>query len=346
MRFSVIVPCFNAQRTIARCLDSLFAQTLPRTEYEVIVVDDGSTDDSLHIARGNDCLVLANPRNQGPGVARNLGASRAKGGFLVFTDSDCIAPPGWLEAIGRHFADPGVQAVWGGYSGSVGDSAIERFALLECIHRQTALEFHLELSSTSNFACRRAAFLAVGGFPRYALWGADPEAQPFWGNEDMDIAYLLECAFPGGMRWDGANGVAHHFRARLGKYLKQQAFFASAAMVSYAKYPGLRNAGSSAGRHSVLAQLLLLLPLTGPLLAPRWPWLLGIALLSPALALACNPGLARLAGQRGESRWRIALLLVTRNLAWAAGILRGMWWGLGSYLGRSAETQGLEAAKT
>ncbi|MCC7264375.1 MAG: glycosyltransferase family 2 protein [Candidatus Latescibacteria bacterium] len=346
MRFSVIVPCYNAQRTITRCLDSLFCQTLPRSEYEVIVVDDGSTDDSLRLVGAYDCLVLGNTRNVGPGVARNLGASRARGQVLVFTDSDCIAPPDWLAAMGRHFADPAVQAVWGGYSGSVGDSPLERFALLECVHRQTALEFHLELSSTSNFACRRSAFVAVGGFPRYALWGADPEQQPFWGNEDMDIAYLLERAFPGGMRWDGANGVVHHFRASLGQYLKQQAFFASAAVVSYVKYPGLRTAGSGAGRHSVMVQQLLLLPLAGPLLAWWWPWAAVAPLLCPGLALACNPGLARLAGQRGESRWRIAVLLVARNLAWAAGITRGMWWGLGGWLGRNAETPGLEAAKT
>lgn len=346
MRFSVIVPCYNAQRTLQVCLDSLFAQTLPRSEYEVILVDDGSTDGSLRVAARYDCLILGNPRNMGPGVARNLGASRAQGEFLVFTDSDCIAPPGWLAAIATQFADPAVQAVWGGYSASVGDSPLERFALLECMHRQTALEFHLELSSTSNFACRRAAFVAVGGFPRYALWGADPEEQPFWGNEDMDIAYLLERRYPGGMRWDGANGVAHHFRASLGRYLKQQAFFASAAVVSYVKYPGLRRAGSGAGRQSVLAQLLLLAPLAAPLLAGYWLPALAGPLLCPGLALASNPGLSGLARQRGEALGRIALLLVARNLAWAAGIARGMWWGVGGWLGRNAENPGLEAAKT
>lgn len=340
MRFSVIVPCYNAQRTLARCLDSLFAQGVAREEYEVIVVDDGSTDQSLQIVSGYTCQLLGNPRNMGPGVARNLGAARAQGEILVFIDSDCIAPPDWLAGIGRHFAGDLVQAVWGGYCGSAGDSVVERFAFLECLYRQTALEFHLELSSTSNFACRKSAFARIGGFPQYALWWNDPQEKPFWGNEDMDVAYLLYRIFPQGMVWDRENGVVHHFRPSGWKYCRQQAFFASASVVSYAVFPDLRKAGNAAGRHSVLAQLLSTVPLGLLLLAGQWPVLLAGPLLSLLAVPLLNRQFLKLA-QKHEGRFFYLLLfaayLLARNLAWAAGCLRGMVWGIGGLVGRMSK---------
>jgi glycosyltransferase involved in cell wall biosynthesis len=94
---SVIVPALNAGGTIRRTLDALAAQDLPR-EYEVIVVDDSSDDETAAMARetGGPVRVLTQPR-AGPAAARNRGVANARGPVLAFTDADCIPEPDWLR---------------------------------------------------------------------------------------------------------------------------------------------------------------------------------------------------------------------------------------------------------
>jgi glycosyltransferase involved in cell wall biosynthesis len=337
MRYSVIIPCYNATATLAACLQSLRDQDFAREAFEIVVVDDCSTDDSRAIAAEFGCRIVECATNKGPGVARNLGAAAAQSEILAYTDSDCIVPSGWLRNLDRHFADEAVQTVFGGYCGTARDTPMEIFAFLECLYRQTQMDFHIELSSTSNFACRKSAFAAVGGFPLYSLWGADPEAEPFWGNEDMDIGYLLYQRFGEGVCWDGDNGVVHRFRSTLWTYAKQQAFFASASMVSFCKYPGLRSASNDEGRVSALAQLTSIVPLAGLLGAWLWwPTLFLAPLLSVAGVVLANAGFMRLMCER-ESRWhyrlRFPLYLIGRNIAWTLGAVRGVWWGIGSFFG-------------
>ena len=95
---SVILPARNASATIARALDALAGQDT-RAEYEVIVIDDGSHDDTPGIvqAHPSGVTLLRQPR-QGPAAARNLGVERSSGRALAFTDADCFPEPAWLGA--------------------------------------------------------------------------------------------------------------------------------------------------------------------------------------------------------------------------------------------------------
>lgn len=92
MKLSIIVPVYNVADYLAKCLDSLLAQDLPQNEYEIIVVNDGSTDNSGEIAQkyadkyAN--ITLITQANQGLSVARNTGIARAKGKYIQFVDSD------------------------------------------------------------------------------------------------------------------------------------------------------------------------------------------------------------------------------------------------------------------
>lgn len=92
MFLSLIVPVYNTEKYLADCLQSLFEQDLPYSEYEVICVNDGSTDNSLKIL--NDYqkrypnIVIVNKENQGVSVARNVGIAIAKGDYIWFVDSD------------------------------------------------------------------------------------------------------------------------------------------------------------------------------------------------------------------------------------------------------------------
>ena len=92
MQLSIIVPVYNVADYLAKCLDSLLAQDLPQNEYEIIVVNDGSTDNSGEIAQqyadkyAN--ITLINQGNQGLSGARNTGIKCAKGDYIQFVDSD------------------------------------------------------------------------------------------------------------------------------------------------------------------------------------------------------------------------------------------------------------------
>ena len=339
MRFSIVIPCYNAANTLKVCLQSIVDQDLQGADCEIVLVDDCSTDDSLAIAAEFDCRIIRCESKKGPGVARNLGAAAARGEILAFTDSDCIVPSGWLRRLQQHFADDTVQAVFGGYCGTAGDSPMEVFAFLDCLYRQTEMDFHIELSSSSNFACRKMAFVQVGGFPLYSLWGNDPEVKPFWGNEDMDIAYLLNEQYGDGLVWDKVNGVVHHFRSTLVTYAKQQAFFASASMVSLFKYPGLRTAHNTEGRTNAFGQLCSIAPLVGVLGIFKWPMLALMPLLSLLGVALANKGFLALLNseQRQGYRLRFLCYLVGRNVAWTLGAVRGISWGVGSIFGTQRE---------
>ncbi|HDH51516.1 MAG TPA: glycosyltransferase family 2 protein, partial [Nitrospirae bacterium] len=84
--YSVIVPAYNADRTISKCLSSLTNQSISQDAYEVIVVDDGSTDKTPDIIRQFQVRYLFQ-ENSGPATARNKGAEEAKGEIILFTDS-------------------------------------------------------------------------------------------------------------------------------------------------------------------------------------------------------------------------------------------------------------------
>lgn len=101
MLFSIIVPMYNAAKSIRLCLDSILRQSFD--DYEVIIINDGSTDDSesicREIANGNDKVLLYTFENGGVGKARRRGIQRARGDFLVFVDVDDFISPNLLKTL-------------------------------------------------------------------------------------------------------------------------------------------------------------------------------------------------------------------------------------------------------
>lgn len=136
--FSVIVPAWNAEKTLVRCLKSLTRQTLAQERYEIIIVDDGSTDRTADIA-DQFSVVYHYQENCGPAAARNAGVSLAKGAVIFFTDADCVPDPDWLEEMSAPFARPEVAAVKGAYR-TEQKELIARFAQIEFEERFLMLE--------------------------------------------------------------------------------------------------------------------------------------------------------------------------------------------------------------
>ena len=125
MKFSVIIPAYNESGHIANAIKSILAQDAGRRNFEVIVADNNSTDETSRAAReaGADKVVLET--EQGTNMARNAGYKASKGEIIVFMDADCIAPPDWLSRIGRLLENSSLAMVSGPYD--YGFSGIRAF---------------------------------------------------------------------------------------------------------------------------------------------------------------------------------------------------------------------------
>lgn len=109
---SVIVPTYNEESNIEECLKSLSNQSIPRSEYEIIVVDGNSKDRTREIAEKYADLVFIQTRKK-VGGARNDGAEASKGDIIATTDADCIIPRDWIARIEAGFSDPSVVQLYG-----------------------------------------------------------------------------------------------------------------------------------------------------------------------------------------------------------------------------------------
>jgi GT2 family glycosyltransferase len=166
----VIVPTFQRAGSLERCLDALGAQTFDRDRFEVIVVDDGSTEPPRAVvARAADALDvrLIEQANAGPAAARNVGANVAQGEYVVFTDDDCRPAPGWLRALDEMRARYPGCAIGGRVVNALGDGLYSAASqlLIEFLYDyynvdETGGRFFI----TSNLALPTDTFRQIGGF--------------------------------------------------------------------------------------------------------------------------------------------------------------------------------------
>jgi lipopolysaccharide/colanic/teichoic acid biosynthesis glycosyltransferase/GT2 family glycosyltransferase len=179
---SVIVPACNAEQTMARCLETLACQTIPRAAYEVIVVDDGSTDRTAEIACRYGARLIRQP-NTGPAAARNQGAQVARGEILLFTDADCAPAPDWIERMTEPFRDLEIAGSKGVYR-TWQKELVARFVQLEYEDKYARMSHQdrIDFVDTYSAAYRREIFLANGGF--------DP-LFPTASVEDQEFSFRL-----------------------------------------------------------------------------------------------------------------------------------------------------------
>ncbi len=163
MKVSVLVPTYQEATGIETFLRQFERQTLPRSEFEILVIDGGSRDGTPEIAAKFADRVLPQV-SEGIGGARNDGARVAKADLLATTDADCRLPLDWLEWILEDFADPEVVAVCGPdrpFDGGL--KARFLYFFVRAIIRIAALAGLFGTGGT-NSAFRKSAFLAVGGY--------------------------------------------------------------------------------------------------------------------------------------------------------------------------------------
>jgi cellulose synthase/poly-beta-1,6-N-acetylglucosamine synthase-like glycosyltransferase len=175
---SVVVPAYNSEKTIADTIRALLKQNFPKKNYEIIIVDDGSTDGTVEVASKFPVRVLR-LKHKGPANARNEGAKKARGEIILFTDADCIPDKNWIREITKPFADKNIVGVGGTYKTYNKDSAIARFAGYEIDERHEKMKKQREIDFLGTFSCayRKNIFSKFGGFDTKfkTASGEDPE---------------------------------------------------------------------------------------------------------------------------------------------------------------------------
>ncbi len=229
-RVSVVVCSHNGQRTMRDCCEGLLRLDYP--DYEVIVVDDGSSDATAAIAREYGFTVISTP-NAGLSAARTRGLRAASGEIVAYLDDDAYPDAHWLMYLAATFMNTSHAGVGGPNIPPPGDGPIA-----DCVANAPGGPIHVLLSDHEaehipgcNMAFRRRALLDVGGF--------DPQ---FWvAGDDVDVCWQLQqrgdtLGFsPAAMVW-------HHRRSSIRAYWKQQQGYGTSEALLERKWPEKYNA--------------------------------------------------------------------------------------------------------
>lgn len=249
VKVSVVIPTYNRKDSLMETLESLFDQTYPKEDYEIIICDDGSNDGTgemiKRMMKESPCLLrYFKQNNKGPASARNLGIYNAKGEIIGFTDDDCVASPTWIELAVPYFEDSKVGGVAGiTLPGSYKKSIFSTRHTQELRDRESC-----RACATCNVFYRRSVLVEIGGF--------DPDFRFF---QDSELALRIDPEFVlGGIKdpksvlkvrntrkkyqicFDESVKIYHNvtYLSKL-KYLKSLKKYETSALF-YKKYPDLR----------------------------------------------------------------------------------------------------------
>jgi len=228
-RMSVVVCSYNGARTIGETLAGL--EKLDYPDYEVIVVDDGSPDDTSLIAKRHP-VRLIRTENRGLSSARNTGMEAATGEFVAYIDDDAYPDPHWLTYLAASFERTGYAAMGGPNLAPPNDGM-----MADCVANAPGGPVHVLLADEiaehlpgCNIAFRKDCLMAIGGFdPTFRVAG-----------DDVDVCWRLQergwtLGFsPAAMVW-------HHRRNSMRRYLKQQQGYAKAEALLEEKWPAKYN---------------------------------------------------------------------------------------------------------
>jgi len=318
---SVVIPAYNAEKTIGRTVDALLNQNYPKKQYEIIVADDGSTDNTAEISEKHHAKVIR-LKHFGPANARNVGAKHAKGSIILFTDADCVPDRNWIKQMLEPFKDSDVVGVSGAYRTLNKNKLIARFIGLEIAqsHERMSKMNNIDFIGTFSAGYRKSVFLKFRGFStKYKMADA----------EDTDLSYRIDKT---GMKmvFQPRAVVSHPHPDSLWKYMRQKyrraiwrnmlywskhsdKLLATDSYTSKSLFPQLLVTG-------ILVLLLLILSIFDSIL-----FLIGIPVSIFLITLVMNLDLINFIRKKDR---KIALLtpviLSFRNIAAIIGIINGL----------------------
>lgn len=186
VQFSIIVPFYNKEKTLATCIESLINQSYPREGYEIILIDNDSTDNSPRIARQYPSVRLLQEKKRGAYAARNAGILAAHGVFLVFTDADVEVPRDWLANISNALIGDKCDILLGWEMPDCSSAMLQMHRTFVKERIQYTLQhkqFSNLVAATSNATIKKEIFGQVG------LFREVPRSE--------DIDFVMRCAKQG-----------------------------------------------------------------------------------------------------------------------------------------------------
>jgi mycofactocin system glycosyltransferase len=214
---SIVIPVKDRADELERCLSSISVLNYPQEKLQIIVVDDGSSDDSSQVAQQFQALVVPSGGvGRGPAAARNVGALRATGEILAFIDSDCTASREWLNELLPAFNNPSMAAVGGQVDGMCNESAVDRYestmSSLSLGSRERSGSggndtFYLP---SCNLLVRRSAFRSAGGFKDEMHVGEDVDLTWRLRDNGWTISYIP------------AGNVLHEHRSSIKSFMSRR----------------------------------------------------------------------------------------------------------------------------
>jgi GT2 family glycosyltransferase len=328
---SVVICSLDGQDGVARCLDALAAQTIA-DRLQLIVVDDGSSDDTAGVAQRRGAHVIRHAVNRGLSAARNSGLSAATAPVVGFLDDDCEPDPDWAQRLLASYED-GVVGVGGAVESYGPPSRLARY--LERRNPLAPLELGLEGGSGiafrfrlylkglwdvreptgrrpvfslvgANMSFRRDALEAVGGFDERFRFGA----------EELDLCLRLRRADPAGrLVVDPAARIRHYFQPALRDTLRRSRAYGRGSARLFRKWPDV---GPTFFPAPVVAAGLVVLALARPSRATALAALLFPALMFPA-------GLRHALARRSPEPLADGYLQLLQEVAEDVGFMHGLW---------------------
>ncbi len=325
---SVIIPCYNAEKTILRTLEALGKQTTKG--FEVVLADDGSKDNTVKIAKPfkpkNFKLIVLAEKHAGPAAQRNRGAEKAGGDILLFTDSDCVPDRNWVEEMAKPFSDKAVVGVSGAYKTFNNDKLIARFEGYEIAkrHERLAKQKYIDFIGSFSAGYRKNIFRKFGGF------SADFKRAD---AEDPELSFKIAKAGYK-MVFNPKAVVAHPHVATIKRFWKQKFSRGYWRVLLYKKHPEKMRGDSYTGKEVQLSLIFLagfLLSFAGFFLALLFRdifaanTLAKLAIVSNTLFYLVNyPTILFMVEKEKMMAIFAPLLMYVRTLAWGFGFA----WGL------------------
>jgi cellulose synthase/poly-beta-1,6-N-acetylglucosamine synthase-like glycosyltransferase len=318
---TVVVPVRNGAETLPETLAALAMQIGGPRPVEIVIVDDGSRDQSRAIvddfARYMPLRVLDGPR-RGAAAAVNCGIRAASHPVIAQIDQDVALEPGWLERVVTLFDDPRVGAIQGRYTAHAGDSFFARVMALDLEQRYDRLGDDVDHVCTGNTVYRASALAAVGLLNEDLGYGYDNDLSYRLGAAGYRLLFCREAR------------SRHRWREGLAGYLTQQYGFGYGRIDVVSAHPG-RIAGDDVSpvgmmSHPVVAAVALLA-------AASWFWSRWLGLHAAPVgwsAVALAAGLVIERGVAGVRAWRrygdaaalgFPLVHLARDLAWVAAMV-------------------------